>query len=99
MGSFTPIGDALQDRVGNKSIQKSVDASMVINAAEEVFKDMFGEEQAFHANPQFLKNRTLTVTCTSSIMAQEIRLKQKKIVKNINDKLGKDKVDRIRYLS
>lgn len=99
MGSFTPIGDALQDRVGSKSIKKSVDASMVIDAAEEVFEDMFGEEQAFHANPQFLKNRTLTVTCTSSTMAQEIRLKQKEIVNKINEKLDGDKVDRIRYLT
>jgi predicted nucleic acid-binding Zn ribbon protein len=60
---------------------------------------LFGEEQAKHAKPLFLKNRTLTITCSTSSIAQEIRLNQQTLVDKINDKLGKKEVDRIRYLA
>ena len=100
MSSFTPIGDALKDKIGEEStLQKQVDASQVIEIAKEVVEDMFGEKQSLHAKPQYLKNRTLTITCTSSTMAQEIRINQNEIVEKINNKLGKDRVDSIRYIA
>lgn len=97
---FTPIGDALQDKMTSKSpLKKQVEASEAVTAAEQVIKDMFPEELAGHAKPLFLKNRTLTVTCASSAMAQEIRLRQDEMVKKINEAIGKKEVDRIRYLA
>ena len=97
---FTPIGDALQDKMTSKSpLKKQVEASEAVEAAEQVIAEMFPGELAGHAKPLFLKNRTLTVTCASSAMAQEIRLRQDEMVKKINEKIGKKEVDRIRYLA
>ncbi|MFB6226370.1 MAG: DUF721 domain-containing protein [Candidatus Paceibacteria bacterium] len=98
--SVTPLGDALEEKIDDEStLKQQIDASKVVEIAQKVLEDMFGSEQAVHANPQYLKNRTLTITCSSSTMAQEIRLNQDKIVEKINQKLGTDKVDTIRYLS
>lgn len=72
---------------------------MVIEYAQSVLDGMFGAEQASHAKPLFLKNRTVTITCSTSAIAQEIRLNQQTIVDKINEKLGKKEVDRIRYLA
>lgn len=94
--SFTPIGDTLGKNA--QSIDKQAEAGLAIEASEKIFADLFGDDKAVHAKPLFLKNRTLTVTCSSSVMAQEIRLNQKKIVDAINKELGKKEVDRIRYL-
>jgi predicted nucleic acid-binding Zn ribbon protein len=97
---FSPIGDTLQDKVNqNKPLQKQMEAGQIVEIAEEIFKDLFGAEEAIHVKPLFLKNRTLTVTCSSSTVAQEIRLNQGEIVDRINEKMGKKEVDRIRYLS
>ena len=97
---FSPIGDTLQNKVNqNKPLQKQVEAGQIVEIAEEIFKDLFGAEEALHVKPLFLKNRTLTVTCSSSTVAQEIRLNQGEIVDRINEKMGKKEVDRIRYLS
>lgn len=97
---FTPLGDALKGKIGaHKSIDKQLEATAIVEAAEAVFRDVFPEDLAAHAKPLFLKNRTLTVTCTSSALAQEIRLRQSEIVEKINKKLGKAEVDRIRYLA
>lgn len=96
---FTPLGDALQNKMISQSpLKKQVEASGVVSHAEEIFRELFHEE-AKYVRPLFLKNRTLTITCTSSVIAQEIRLNQAMIVGKINDKLGKTEVDRIRYLA
>ncbi len=97
---FTPLGDALKGKItSHKSLDKQLEAQVVVDAAEAVFREVFPEDLAAHAKPLFLKNRTLTVTCTSSALAQEIRLNQATIVEKINQRLGKSEVDRIRYLA
>lgn len=98
--SFTPLGEALHDKMkGQKSLKNQIEASEAIEIAGAVFVELFGEEMATHAKPLFLKNRTLTVSCSSTTMANEIRLNQAKIVEEINKKMGTDEVDRIRYLA
>jgi predicted nucleic acid-binding Zn ribbon protein len=97
---FTPIGDTLKDNVDSKGpLQAQVQASLVLDSAKTVLEELFGKELANHANPLFLKNRTLTISCASSAISQEIRLNQAQIVEKINSKIGKNEVDRIRYLA
>ena len=96
---LTPFGVNLKKTETASSRQKQADAGQAITATEEAFEELFGKELAIHAKPLYLKNRTITVTCTSSALAQEIRLNQTKIVKKINKLLKSDEVDRIRYLS
>jgi predicted nucleic acid-binding Zn ribbon protein len=98
--SFTPLGDALDEKMkGQKVLSDQIDASEALEIAENVFVELFGAELAVHAKPLFLKNRTLTVSCASTAMASEIRLNQAKIVEAINNRMGKNEVDRIRYLA
>ena len=98
--SFTPLSDALGKKMSSAMpLQKQVQASLVVEYASDVFKEFFGDAGALHAKPLFLKNRTLTVTCSNGAIAQEIRLKQMDIVSKINEKLGANEVDRIRYLA
>lgn len=95
---LTPLGDALHKK--SKALSGKQDASSpVIEIAEKVFEDIFGKDRAVHVKPLFLKNRTLTVTCSSTGMAQDIRVNQTEIVRRINEKLGEKEVDRIRYLA
>lgn len=77
---------------------KALESNGAIVAAETVLTELFGD-LAKQAKPLFLKNRTMTVSCASSAIAQEIRVNQTKIVEEINAKLGKNEVDRIRYLA
>jgi predicted nucleic acid-binding Zn ribbon protein len=100
MLAFTPVGDTLNKKVKqDQSLQSQLDASDVLEVAKKIFTQMFGDDGQTHIKPLFLKNRTLTVTCSSSTLAQEIRLNQATIVEKINQELGKNEVDRIRYLS
>jgi predicted nucleic acid-binding Zn ribbon protein len=97
--TFTPLGKALDDKISDKSaLKQQVEASQIVEIAEKVLEEMFGELSK-HAKPLFLKNRTLTISCSTSVMAQEIRLNQMDIVEKVNKALGKKEVDRIRYLT
>lgn len=71
---------------------------IVIEYAEEAVAEILGKDKINDAKPLFLKNRTLTITCASSAIAQEVRLHQQEIVDKINRKLCANEVDRIRYL-
>lgn len=73
----------------NEEIQKITTAVLI---------ELVGEEVAKNILPQFLKNRTLTVSCLSAAAAEAIRTRQQEIVDAINVRLDKKEVDRIRYL-
>lgn len=87
-----------QGRAAEINHKRKSDSPM-IEVAEKTMLELFGAEQAARAKPLFLKNRTLTITCSSQEMGQAIHARQQEIVDKINEKLGKKEVDRIRYLS
>ncbi|MBU0660711.1 DUF721 domain-containing protein [Patescibacteria group bacterium] len=96
---FTSVNDTLGKKMDTDSALKTqLEAAEVVKISTKVFVDIFGEKSAAQIKPLFLKNRTLTVTCGSSAIAQEIRLKQAEIVEKMNKVLGGNEVDRIRYL-
>ena len=98
--SFTPLGDSLNKKMKDEpTLQTQLEADEAVTIANAVFVELFGEDMALAAKPLFLKNRTLTVSCSSTAMANEIRLNQAKIVTALNKKMGKNEVDRIRYLA
>lgn len=97
---FTSLGDALGNKmISQTPLKRQVESALVIEYTIQVLQELFGDEGARHAKPLYLKNRTLTITCSTSAIAQEIRLNQQAIVQKINEKLGKKEVDRIRYLA
>jgi len=100
MSPFIPLGDTLHHKSDKNNSSNDKDESIeVLEISKEIMAEMFGIELANDANPLFLKNRTLTISCSSSAIAQEIRENQAEIVDKINVKLGEKQVDRIRYLA
>lgn len=97
--SFESLGQSMERRMEMDPLKKQVDASRVVEISLEILNEIFGMDLAINAKPLFLKNRTLTISCSTSSMAQEIRLHQIEIVEKINEKLGKTEVDSIRYLA
>ncbi len=94
---FIPLSDTLSSSSGSDDNQD--EAKKIVEISEAIFVEEFGEEESKSVRPLYLKNRTLTITCTSSDIAQEIRSNQASIVEKINEKLGSKEVDRIRYLA
>ena len=81
----------------NQSNKPLKDEEFIITV-KEVLAEIFDINIAEKMNPLFLKNRTLTISCSNQEIAGHVRENQGKIVKKINVKLGTKEVDRIRYL-
>ena len=78
---------------------KHVEASLVVEKTNDVLLEFFGVESKRFAQAVYFKERTISITCLSSVMAQEIKLNEKKIITAINNKLGGQTVEKVRYLA
>lgn len=97
--SLTRFADTLKNKIATQTpLKKQLQASQLVECAKELLLEMFGKEQEKNIAALFLKNRTLTISCANSAVAQEVRLHQQEIVDGVNNKTGKNEVDRIRYL-
>jgi len=92
------LGDLIKNS-GGSPLWKKVGAAMVVEETNALLTKMFGEESAKYARAMYVKNNVLAIACLSSVVAQEIRLNQKKIAEEINNKFGSGTVQSIKYLS
>lgn len=97
--TFAPLGDTLHDKSKKTNDMRHAEDEVIVENTQKVLEELFGADLAKDAKPLFLKNRTVTISCASSAIAQKIRENQAEIVDNINKKLGDKQVDRIRYLA
>ncbi len=97
--SFVSLQDALNKKISaNQNLNKQIESAQIIEIAKQVLVEIFEPEIVSSIKPLFLKNRTLTLSCLSSAVAQEITLNQNQIIEKINEKIGKKEIDRLRYL-
>ena len=96
MKSITAI---LQNKSHASPLVRGIRAAQGVEAANEVLQNIFGKIIGEHAQAASIKNRILTIACLSSIVAQEIKLQENKIIATINTKLGFELIIRIKYLS
>lgn len=89
----------LTQSVQRAGVAASIDATRVVAAAEQVLCAIFTPSIAAHMKPLYLKNRTLTVSCSSTTVAQELKLRESDILAKLTDALGASLVDRLRYFS
>lgn len=93
------LGDLLKNHTGQSPIWKKVGAAMVVEEANAIMTKLFGEESKKYARAMYVKSGDLAIACLSSVIAQEIRLNQGKIIGEINKKFGPKTVEKIKYLS
>lgn len=93
------LGEILKKQMKQTTGWKNIEASIVVEKANETLQEIFGLESKRFAQAIYLKNRIISITCLSSVMAQEIKLNEKNILSSLNTKLGGQTVEKIRYLA
>lgn len=92
------LGDILKHQMKQTPVWKQVTATVVVERTNQILKELFGDEAMKFAQAIYFKNRVIAITCLSSVMAQEIRLNEQKIILLINRKLSAPAVEKIKYL-
>lgn len=72
---------------------------MVVNAFAQVVRGFLSSAAEKKAKALYLKDKTLTVACLSSVVAQELQLHQKKVINQVNKIMGEEIVEKLRFLS
>lgn len=97
--SMERITKLLPHAIRKTGMGNSVEAAEVIEAAEAILPTVFEPIMTRRMKPLYIKNRTLTISCDNTTVAQELKLREPEILHRLNQRLGKPLVDRIRYFS
>lgn len=86
-----PIGKALREFIKENHLEKGIDR---VNA-REAWKKVMGKGVCNYTNAVELRNETLFVSLSSSVLREELSLGKSKIIVMLNDELGKDIVKKL----
>lgn len=95
---FLDIKKLLDSSINRAKIRPELEAVRVMNLFQELAKSCWGEVISSEMKALYIKNGCLTVAVLNNIYAQEIRLKEADFVREINTKMGKIIVVKIRCL-
>lgn len=79
-------------------VDKQVEAYQGVECARVVLKERFGEGVEVHAQPKYIRGRSLAIAVAHPAVAQEIRLSEESIIAAVNDRIGRPEVVRIHFL-
>lgn len=86
---FKKAGDLLQKELNKKNLAGSAEASFICYVANEIFA---GKYKAIS-----FRNRVLEIGVNSNFKAIKLQADSQNIIKNINNKLGKKIIEKIRF--
>ena len=92
-----PLKNFLNKSINKAGIGKSVEAARACFFWEGIIKEIFNQEAAEKSKAIRFRNGILTVAVLSSTLAQEFNFKEREIKEKINEKLGGERVRKIRF--
>lgn len=79
-------------------LKPKIEAAMICNKFNELAVSVWGEKVRHRIRAMYIKDKILTVACLSSVLAQEVRLKELNLTRKINANFQAEVVDKIRIL-
>jgi len=86
-----PLGDLLDDFIKENSLQKGMDRV----DAQQAWSQLMGNGVNSYTRAVELRNDTLYVSLTSSVLREELSLGKTKIIAMINEELGRAVVKKL----
>ena len=92
------IGNLIKKRITQTPNLKGALAAHILEITNETLCRFCGPMAKKYARAVYLKEKVLTIACLSGAMAQEIKLNERGIVKDINEKAQMVVLSKIRCL-
>ncbi|OGY78789.1 MAG: hypothetical protein A3B74_03295 [Candidatus Kerfeldbacteria bacterium RIFCSPHIGHO2_02_FULL_42_14] len=96
---FVPLSQLLSITLRKKNIEKEVSAARIIDSASAILKEQFGEAIFEYVRLKYVKGTRLFLSVSSSVVAQEVRLKQEAMLQELNRKIFPLRIDRFCFVS
>ena len=94
--------DSLRKILAQKNptpLVRGVQAATIIEETDRILANIFGASIKEVANASYIKNGTLAITCASSVAAQEIKLHEADILRQLHQKMSSLIVKKVRYIA
>ncbi|WP_298781703.1 DUF721 domain-containing protein [uncultured Polaribacter sp.] len=86
---------SIQDLMQNFIKENNLSNGMQKIKVEETWVDMMGPGVATHTRSVKLRNKTLIIELTSSVLREELSYGKDKIIKMMNEEMGTDLISKI----
>jgi thiamine phosphate synthase YjbQ (UPF0047 family) len=93
------ISSLLWQSISKAGIEKEMKSALVIEEFKKNLVAEFGEKILKKVKILHFKNGILSISVLSSVVAQEIKLNEKRLIEKINRKFNKKIVERISFFS
>ncbi len=94
---FQTLRSLLPKAIKKAGLARQVEAGLVCQEFDELAKDIF-KEISSQAKAIYFKDKILTIAVLNSVLAQEIKLRERYFIDKLNDKRGWDTVLGLRFL-
>ncbi|MBS3993734.1 MAG: DUF721 domain-containing protein [Bacteroidetes bacterium] len=91
---FLPIDAILKEFIKENNLKKGIQKQTV----EKIWPKLMGPPIAQYTESVTLKNKTLVIKLTSSVLREELSYGKDKILKMINEQLGEQVVEQIKLV-
>ncbi len=95
--TFIPLKNILAKNAREAGISQQVLAAQAIEKFNQILAEVFGPGIARKARAMYVRGKSLTVGCLSSVVTQEIYLKRNKIIKELNRRLGGEVITDLKF--
>jgi hypothetical protein len=93
------IGSLLWKSIRRAGMEDGVAAVLVMEEFKKILKNEFGEKIENRIKVLYLKKKILYLSALSSVVMQEIRMNEDKILKELNKKFNKKLVERLNFFA
>jgi|GEM_PF-6669895 len=93
------IGSLIWQSIRRAGLEQGVAAVLVTDEFKKILEQKFGEKIKNKVKILYLKKNILYLSSTSSIVTQEIKMIEAKLIKAVNQKFNKKLVERLNFFS
>lgn len=88
----------LDNKAFKSELLKGALKALTVEEADAVLQTIFGPEIKNFAKAAFIKNGVLKISCRGSATAQEIRMRQDEILRELNRRTGDESIKEIKII-
>jgi predicted nucleic acid-binding Zn ribbon protein len=91
------IGNILKRHNVGGALARGVSAAETVEKANDLLREWFGASIQEYAEAAYVKQKILTIVCRGSSTSQEIRLRERQLIQELERALGNRAVERVKY--
>lgn len=92
------LKNLLISALNRAGIKQQITATQIIKECRKIIRNIWGEQSLERISPKYIKRGLITIQIKDAIYLTELKLKEKEIIKELNNKFKKTTIEGLRFL-